>query len=161
MALNSDRESLLDRVMRILRMFANGLATKVTARRFLVLSVAFPLGLHVIPELLAGPWPLGFDTVLTYAPFVKDVEAQGFWPTLSDLAGSHVAPLVYALLGVAAVLTAAPPFAITKAAAPGTRVRSWRMRGGSTTGLPSVLAKIAQDVRSVTTITRWPTAPAS
>src|SRR3990172_4420406 len=35
----------------------------IKSRRFVLLSIVFPLGLRTIPELLAGPWPLGFDTV--------------------------------------------------------------------------------------------------
>ena len=118
MALNSDRRSLLVRVLRILRMFANSLATKVTARRFLVLSVAFPLGVRVIPELLAGPWPLGFDTVGWYAPFINDVETGGFVFGFQGVAHDQVAPVMFVLFGLVATITHAPPFAITKAAAP-------------------------------------------
>ncbi len=83
---------------------------------FLLFSIAFPLSIRTIPEILAGPWPLGFDTVLAYAPFVKDVETQGFGAALARI--YPAAPLVYAFLGIAAVSTGAPPFAITKCAAP-------------------------------------------
>ncbi len=89
---------------------------EIKARRFILFSSAFPLSIRTIPEILAGPWPLGFDTVLAYAPFVKDVETQGFGAALASI--YPAAPLVYALLGIAAVSTGAPPFAITKAAAP-------------------------------------------
>jgi hypothetical protein len=86
------------------------------SRRFLLLSVLFPFFLRVIPEILAGPWPLGFDTVWVYAPFVKDVQTKGFGEAFSGV--YPAAPLVFALLGIGAVFTGAPPFAITKAAAP-------------------------------------------
>ncbi len=92
------------------------LLSVITSWRFVLLSIALPLGLRTIPELLAGPWPLGFDTVLAYAPFVKDVETQGLGAAFSSV--YHTGPLLYALLGIAAVSTGAPPFAITKAAAP-------------------------------------------
>ena len=91
----------------------------IKSRRFVLLSIAFPLGLRTIPELLAGPWPLGFDTVWVYAPFVKDVETQGLGSAFASFFSvNHPAPLVYVLLGLGAVATGAPPFAITKAAAP-------------------------------------------
>ena len=91
----------------------------IKSRRFVLLSIAFPLGLRTIPELLAGPWPLGFDTVWVYAPFVKDVETEGLGSAFASFFSvNHPAPLVYVLLGLGAVATGAPPFAITKAAAP-------------------------------------------
>ncbi len=92
------------------------IGSRALAFKFPLLALALPLAIRTIPEVLAGPWPLGFDTVLSYAPFVKDVETQGFGAAFSGV--SHAAPLVYALLGIAAVSTGAPPFAITKAAAP-------------------------------------------
>src|SRR5216684_4485607 len=49
----------------------------VTLRRFLLFSFLFPFAVRTVPEILAGPWPLGFDTVWVYAPFVKEVEMQG------------------------------------------------------------------------------------
>ena len=91
----------------------------IKSRRFVLLSIVFPLGLRTIPELLAGPWPLGFDTVWVYAPFVKDVEREGLGSAFASFFSlNHSAPLVYVLLGLGAVATGAPPFAITKAAAP-------------------------------------------
>ncbi len=96
-----------------------GLLKAIATRRFVLFSIVFPLSIRVIPEILAGPWPLGFDTVLAYAPFVKDVETQGLGAAFAGFFGvNHHAPLVYFLLGIAAVTTGAPPFAITKAAAP-------------------------------------------
>ncbi len=100
------------------RHFSRTIRHGLVARRFGLLSVAFPLGLRVIPELLAGPWPLGFDTLLSYAPFVKDVESRGFWPALSGIVGSHIAPLMFIFLGLAAVPSRAPPFVVTKTVAP-------------------------------------------
>jgi len=99
------------RMLRILRQWG-------MTHRFLLLSVAIPLVVRTIPEILAGPWPLGFDTVWTYAPFVKDVETKGFQPSLQGFLDQQAAPLMYFLLGLAAVSTHAAPFAITKAAAP-------------------------------------------
>ncbi len=91
----------------------------VLALKFVLSAIAFPLGLRTIPEILAGPWPLGFDTVLVYAPFVKDVETEGLGSAFASFFSvNHHAPLVYVLLGLGAVGTSAPPFAITKAAAP-------------------------------------------
>jgi len=86
--------------------------------KFLLLSAAIPLVIRTIPEVLAGPWPLGFDTVWIYAPFVKDVETKGFQASFQGVVDWRAAPLMYVLLGLAAVATNAAPFAITKATAP-------------------------------------------
>jgi hypothetical protein len=90
----------------------------VTLRRFLLLSFLFPFGIRIIPEILAGPWPLGFDTVWVYAPFVKQVETQGAGPAMAGVLGQHTAPIMYALLAAVAWITQAAPFAVTKATAP-------------------------------------------
>ncbi len=87
-------------------------------RRFLLFSFLFPFLVRTIPELLAGPWPLGFDTVWIYAPFVKRVETQGAASSLGGKLGEHAAPLMYSLLALEAVVTRAAPFAVTKATAP-------------------------------------------
>lgn len=89
------------------------------AHKYLVAAVALPLVVRMIPEILAGPWPLGFDTVWVYAPFVKDVQTEGLGSAFASFFSvTHPAPLVYVLLGLGAVATGAPPFAITKTAAP-------------------------------------------
>ncbi len=90
----------------------------ILANRFVLLSLAIPVAIRTLPEVIAGQWPLGFDTVTWYAPFVKEVETKGFGPSFLGIASSQAAPLVYSFLGLAAVLTNAAPFAITKAAAP-------------------------------------------
>jgi hypothetical protein len=90
----------------------------VTPRRFLLLSFLFPFAVRTIPEILAGPWPLGFDTVWVYAPFVKEVETQGAAPAMAGVLGQHTAPIMYALLAAVAWITQAAPFAITKTMAP-------------------------------------------
>ena len=104
----------LDRPSQLLRSLGRWSA----AHRYLLLSFVFPLAVRTIPEILAGPWPLGFDTVWIYAPFVKDVETKGFVPSVQGVLNVQAAPLVYALLGLVAVATNGAPFAITKAAAP-------------------------------------------
>jgi len=98
--------------------FSRWLGQRAIEHRFLVLSTIFPLIVRTIPELLAGPWPLGFDTVWIYAPFVRDVETTGFVPALQEILNEQAAPFVYVLLGLVAISTNAAPFAVTKSAAP-------------------------------------------
>lgn len=103
--------SILGAVLRFLRQWS-------MTHKFLLLSAAIPLIIRTIPEILAGPWPLGFDTVWTYAPFVRDVETKGLQSSLQGVMDQQVAPLMYVLLGLAATFTQAAPFVITKATAP-------------------------------------------
>lgn len=77
----------------------------------------FPLAVRSIPEFLAGPDPLGFDTVFLYAPFAKVVATEGLGAALERLGATRSAPLLYLFLGVGA-LSGAEPFLLTKVAGP-------------------------------------------
>jgi hypothetical protein len=90
----------------------------VTPRRFLLFSFLFPFAVRTVPEILAGPWPLGFDTVWVYAPFVKEVEMQGAGRAMAGVLRNQTAPLMYLLLAAVASMTQAAPFVVTKAMAP-------------------------------------------
>ncbi len=52
------------------------LMTGIHAKRLVLLAIAIPISIRTIPELLAGPYPLGFDAVWFYAPFIRMVEAM-------------------------------------------------------------------------------------
>jgi len=87
--------------------------------RMAFFSLSFPALIRSIPELIAGPWPLGFDTVSSYAPFVKIVQTQGLEPAFAGLLWrEHVAPLLYWILGLIASFISLSPFAVTKSIAP-------------------------------------------
>ena len=47
------------------------------ARLPLAIAVLASIAVRAIPELLAGPWPLGFDAVFRYAPFVHETQESG------------------------------------------------------------------------------------
>src|SRR6266851_6305548 len=83
-----------------------------------IAAVSIPILVRSVPEILSGPYPLGFDTVWFYAPFVKSVEAQGFGVALLSLISTHSAPLMFVLLGIVASLSKADPLLITKAFGP-------------------------------------------
>ncbi len=91
---------------------------RLLAWRLPLLSIVFPISVRAIPELLAGPYPLGFDTVWVYAPFIKEVHSEGFGSALMDLGAARGAPLMYVLLAIPAIVFGGEPFLITKAAAP-------------------------------------------
>jgi len=81
-------------------------------------AVLFPIAVRTIPEILAGPWPLGTDTVWIYAPFLNSVSKQGLWPPLEGILSIRSAPLFFVLVGSVEALVRADPFLLIKAAAP-------------------------------------------
>ncbi len=99
-----------------------GLLNGIVTRPLVLFSIAFPISVRAIPEVLAGAYPLGFDTVWVYAPFVKAVQTEGFGSVMNEMSyemsSFRPAPLMFMFLGIAGVLSSAEPFLITKAAAP-------------------------------------------
>ena len=95
-----------------------GLIDAISTRRLVLFSILFPLSVRSIPEILAGAYPLGFDTVWVYAPFVQAAQADGFGSAMSELGSFRHAPLMFIFLGIAGVVSNADPFLITKATAP-------------------------------------------
>jgi hypothetical protein len=89
----------------------------VRRNRLALLAVAIPTLLRIIPEGLAGPLPLGFDSVWTYAPFVKSVQSNGFGFSMANVESYNSAPLMYLLLGMIA-FSRLEPILITKTVAP-------------------------------------------
>jgi hypothetical protein len=82
-----------------------------------LIAVAIPTIVRIIPEILAGSLPLGFDSVWTYAPFLKSVQSNGFDFSVARVESYHSAPLMYLLLGIVA-FSNMEPILITKAVAP-------------------------------------------
>ncbi len=95
-----------------------GLLNAIARRRLAVFAIVFPITVRAIPELLAGVYPLGFDTVWVYAPFVKAVQADGFVSAMNEVASVRPAPLMFIILGIVGLGSSAEPFLVTKAAAP-------------------------------------------
>ena len=74
------------------------------------------IGFRIIPEVLAGGFPIGFDTVTYYAPFIRGVQTLGFNSLLRVLF-SQTAPLMYFILFPLG-LTGVPPILLTKIVSP-------------------------------------------
>ncbi len=83
----------------------------------LLLAFLVPTAFRAIPELLAGPYPLGFDTVTTYAPLIAEARSSGITAALDRIVQSRSAPLFTILL---TALSPIPvhPFILTKALGP-------------------------------------------
>lgn len=83
----------------------------------LLLAFFIPAAVRTIPELLAGPYPLGFDTVTTYAPLIDEARSVGFAVALDRVIQSRSAPL-FTILLVALSPIPVHPFVLTKALGP-------------------------------------------
>src|SRR6059036_3215671 len=78
------------------------LAMELLRRRFGLAAFLIPFGLRSVPELLAGPFPVGFDTIAFYVPVTIDWAAgKAGWQTVLG-----TAPLLY--------LISVPLYLITK-----------------------------------------------
>src|SRR2546422_6081336 len=68
-----------------------GMAISARAHRFALAAFLIPLGIRAIPEVLVGPYPVGWDTIAFYVPNTLD------WATgradLPRMLGT--APLIY------------------------------------------------------------------
>jgi len=86
------------------------------ARLPLAIAVLASIAVRAIPELLAGPWPLGFDAVFRYAPFVHETQESGLGVAMSGVITERLPPLFFLFLGIPASVIPAEPFAFTKVA---------------------------------------------
>jgi hypothetical protein len=84
----------------------------------LVAAFAVVAAIRAVPELLAGPYPLGFDTVTWYAPFVVAVRTQGGDVALRALWEEQTAPLLYLLLLPLGLFVPASPWMTIKVLGP-------------------------------------------
>ena len=77
--------------------------------RFGLAIALIPFVIRIIPELMAGPYPIGYDTIGSYVPFMFDWSAGNF--KFNPLIGGWI---LYAVLGTAYTYTHIDPVAITK-----------------------------------------------
>jgi hypothetical protein len=56
------------------------LASEVRSKRFALAAFLIPVFIRSIPEILAGPYPIGWDTIAFYVPNTLDwaTRKQGF-----------------------------------------------------------------------------------
>jgi len=92
----------------------NGFLEKFMRHRFLVAAFAIPLGIRALPEILAGPYPIGYDTIASYIPVMLDWGSgnlRGFNPMVGGW-------LIFAIFGVTYSATHIDPIFIGKIAGP-------------------------------------------
>lgn len=88
--------------------------------KYFLLSFLVPLIVRAIPEIVSYPWPIGFDTVNAYAPFIYNCQVYGFFTVLFNygLFSNLVSFLFFILTGGLGALVRSDPFLILKVVAP-------------------------------------------
>ncbi len=81
------------------------------------LSFLIPLIVRAVPEIIGYQWPLGYDTITFYAPFIRDYQVYGLFASLS-LFSNNWAPLLYLLVGFVGGLSQADPLLVLSFFAP-------------------------------------------
>ena len=82
--------------------------------RFGLAALLIPFTIRIIPELIAGPYPIGYDTIGSYVPFMLDWSTGNF-KSFNPFIGGWI---LYAVLGITYTYTHIDPVAITKLTAP-------------------------------------------
>ncbi len=89
-------------------------ASVLTNRRFAIAAFLVPLGIRAIPEIIVGPYPVGFDTIAFYVPVTLDWAAGKVGPI--QMLGS--APLMYTISTLVYMVTHVNPVWIFKVMGP-------------------------------------------
>ncbi|WXG40362.1 MAG: hypothetical protein WED07_06020 [Candidatus Freyarchaeum deiterrae] len=88
-------------------------------RKYLLLSFLVPLFIRVVPEVIAYPWLIGYDTLVLYAPYLYYFQIYGFSLAFYyTFIMYHVTPLLYTFVGGLGILTGANPVLILQVVAP-------------------------------------------
>src|SRR2546427_9669755 len=82
-----------------------------------VLAFAIPFLIRSVPELLAGSFPIGFDTVNLYVPFQVSCNRDGIGGCPGCVSQTHAAPLPSVILAGAPIVGASP-FLVAKVLGP-------------------------------------------
>jgi len=90
------------------------LRAMIEAHRFALAAFLIPLGVRSIPEILVGPYPIGWDTITYYVPYTLDWSRGRF----DHLGIVGVAPLLYLISVPLYDLVRADPIYIFKVAGP-------------------------------------------
>src|SRR5438876_5718414 len=78
------------------------IVSAIRNHKFALAAFLLPFTVRAIPEVIAGPYPIGWDTIAFYVPNTLDMAAgkMGVWGILGS------GPLLYSL--------AVPPYLLTK-----------------------------------------------
>ena len=92
-----------------------GLARTVKSHRFALAAFLIPLTIRAIPEILAGPYPIGYDTIASYVPFMHIWASGNFLNYVGTVLGGS---LIFAIFGTIYSTTGMDPVFIVKVAGP-------------------------------------------
>src|SRR5437867_3190222 len=83
--------------------------------RFVLAAFTVPLALRATPEAIAGPFPIGYDSIASYVPLMRDWAAGNIGNQFTPLVGGW---LIFALFGTTYTITGVDPVLIVKVAGP-------------------------------------------
>ncbi|HYY91014.1 MAG TPA: hypothetical protein VE955_03425 [Candidatus Dormibacteraeota bacterium] len=83
--------------------------------RIALLAFLLPLGIRTIPEILAGPFPIGYDSIASYVPAMREWASGNLASQPSMMVGG---PLVFAIFGSVYSLSRVDPILIVKITGP-------------------------------------------
>jgi len=98
-----------------LKSLADKLGANIIAYRFALASLLIPLAIRGIPEIIAGPFPIGYDSIASYVPLMHAWSLGKISSFPSSLLGGS---LIIAIFGTIFAGTGIDPIAIVKVAAP-------------------------------------------
>ncbi len=91
------------------------IATSFMKAKFALASLFIPAAIRTIPEIIAGPYPIGYDTMAAYVPFMRDWAAGSMGTHYTSEVGGW---LLFVLFGLAYSATRIDPLTIVKIAGP-------------------------------------------
>src|SRR5437773_11949225 len=101
-------------VFRMLDTKVSRIVSDIRNHKFALAAFLLPFTVRAIPEVIAGPYPIGWDTIAFYVPNTLDMAAgrMSIWGTLGS------GPLMYSFVVPIYVLTRISPILLFKAAGP-------------------------------------------
>src|SRR5439155_20723731 len=90
-------------------------ATSFMKAKFALASLFIPAAIRAIPEIIAGPYPIGYDTIAAYVPFMRDWATGNIGTHYTSEVGGW---LLFVIFGLTHTSTRIDPLTIVKIAGP-------------------------------------------
>lgn len=105
------------RLVRLIRDFQLGtiISRIIGTKVFVLAAFLIPLAVRAIPEVIAGPYPIGYDTITAYVPYMYDWASGNTARWFNPWVGGW---LTFAVFGVLHSSTGLNPLIIEKTSAP-------------------------------------------
>src|SRR2546426_2085766 len=102
-------------VFRVLDDRVSRVVSYIRKYKFALAAFLLPFTVRAIPEVIAGPYPIGYDTITAYVPLMRDWAAGHTGSQFNPEIGGW---LLFVLFGFAYALTRIDPVTIVKVAGP-------------------------------------------